>query len=187
MAQSTVESRLRVVQKEVQMRKLNFTYSFRPIYYFSRALGLMPFSIEYDSNGVAQEPKLSKLDCLWAIISISIYSSLVYQVCSYVKIPENPSEISYFEVLSNILMSLILFCSIILIIGLNVCNRFRFVNILKSFTTFDNEVWMFYKFKVIASCFFVSNNHFSKYRLPFLECISTTRNIIVKLGSSAQW
>lgn len=42
---------IKMIDKEIGTIKLNFAYSIRPIYYFSRVFGLMPFSIVSDVDG----------------------------------------------------------------------------------------------------------------------------------------
>lgn len=127
------------VENEVYAEKVSFTQSFRPIYYFSRMFGLMPFSIINDSNGEAQEPRISKLDGLWFVVAICTYLAMGYITYENAA-PKDPNSMPYKLLFVD---SIIFFPEIILgifIIGFEMCNRFKLINILKEFITFDTEV-----------------------------------------------
>lgn len=53
--------------------KLNWSFAFRPIYYFLRVYGFMPFTIVYDSIGEAQKTKVTLRDILWFLVSLCVY------------------------------------------------------------------------------------------------------------------
>lgn len=115
----------------------SFTFGLRPIYYFSRVFGLLPFSIIHDSDGVALEPKIGKLDALWMVINIGIYASMTYFVYK---------DINYYQnAITTTLLTgddLLFLMEIILgmvIIGLDFYNRFGFIDILRKFSIFDTE------------------------------------------------
>lgn len=58
-----------MVQRENSLKKENFEYCFRPIYYFSRAYGQIPFTITYYKNGAIDGVKIYKRDYIWVAIS----------------------------------------------------------------------------------------------------------------------
>lgn len=133
------DDRSKSVEKDPNLSNMNSAYSYRPIYYFSRIFGLMPFSIIYSSDGRAQKPRVSVFDGLWFVISICIY--ILMAVISYKNIilPTN-SNSSYLMILGDyVLLILGLFIGA-LTIGMDMCNRFKIVDILKMFDTFDNKV-----------------------------------------------
>lgn len=61
-----------------------FQHGFQPIYYFSRAIGLWPFSITYSSNGTIKA-RVHLLDSLWFIVSICLYLTALYCACDNIK------------------------------------------------------------------------------------------------------
>lgn len=138
--QPSVEVPMERIDIEVQSKKLHFVNVIQPIYYFSRVSGLMPFSINYDSNGNIQEPKVNKRDVLWFVTSICLYSAMVFIAGRNVNLPQS-SDLSFGIMVSGIhaikIVGLIL--TLIFII-LEMCNRSNIMRILKSFTSFDNEV-----------------------------------------------
>ena len=71
--QTTFISNNKTNKIKPQAKKLNFMDSFRPVYYFSRIFGLLPFSFIYDSNGDVQKTKITKFDGLWFLISMFVY------------------------------------------------------------------------------------------------------------------
>lgn len=69
---SSIHCHSEAAESVAKLKKYNFLYSFRPIYYLSRTVGLMPFSFTYNSIGVVQSARISRLDCLWMVISIFV-------------------------------------------------------------------------------------------------------------------
>lgn len=58
-------------------RNVQSKHGFKPIYYFSRALGLWPFTI--DSNGSIKKAHVRLVDILWFSMSICLYLLAAYQ------------------------------------------------------------------------------------------------------------
>lgn len=123
---------------EAPVRRLNFAYGFRPIYYFSRVCGLMPFSITYDSNGEIQKARVRVFDGLWFVISMCLYLLALHisfqETRKYYMMEPN------FLILGDFIprgMKLFFGCTKI---ALDMYNRAKLIGILKSFTEFDNEV-----------------------------------------------
>lgn len=63
-------------------QKDTFAYCFRPIHIVSRAFGLMPFSITFDSNGEIQKSNVSKFDVLWFVVWLCL---LLFGICFSLK------------------------------------------------------------------------------------------------------
>lgn len=59
---------LKFVKKKAFPKETDFVKSIRPIYYFSRVFGFLPFSIEFDSKGEVQNARISAFDFLWFVI-----------------------------------------------------------------------------------------------------------------------
>lgn len=123
--------------------QLNFFSSFKPNYYFLRALGLWPFSFVRDSNGEIIKSKITKLDLLWFIISIHLYvlASIVFFKSSKIFERENTKTTANYIIVNGnytrLIFGLIL---VALSIGIDMCNRFKLANALKMFATFDKLV-----------------------------------------------
>lgn len=115
----------------------DFAYSYRPMYYFSRCFGLLPFSFVYDSNGEIQAPRIRIFDAVWFVISIVIYVMLAIDSFRVVEIPKDASPIIF---LSNTLLLVLGLSNGAIMIVVNMCVRFKFVAILKTITNFDKEV-----------------------------------------------
>lgn len=141
---SPAESRSAVLNSQ----KFNFFYSFRPIYYFSRTFGFMPFTIVFNSNGSIQGPNIRTFDILWFIIAITIYilsAIVVLQNTEHLEMGSTTES----AILKNtdfvILVSMLFFGA--LIIAMDMYNRGTIVEMLKSIKSFDDEVPTFDKKK----------------------------------------
>lgn len=114
----------------------NFVYSYRPMYYFSRFFGLLPFSFVCDSSGQLQVPQIRAVDGVWFVFTIVGYIVLAINSC---QVPEPPKEAVPLIYYSNtLLLSVGLFNGANMIV-VNMCVRFKFVTILKIITDFDKE------------------------------------------------
>lgn len=63
----------------------NFAFCYRPIYYFARVCGQMPYTITYHPNGAIVGIKLYKCDFIWFAISLSIQISFIYMAINFYK------------------------------------------------------------------------------------------------------
>lgn len=77
--------------------KIDFAYSFRPIYYFSRVYGLMPFTITYNARGSINGLEVRLFDLLWFM------AILVLNVTITLMISKDSLYLQDLKVLSNIL------------------------------------------------------------------------------------
>lgn len=120
--------------------KFNYLYSFRPIYYFSRAFGFMPFSIISDTNGTIQGPAIRSFDIFWFIVWILLYFSSAFVSFRNGQFPKNSNTTESVILIGAdyvILTSGLIFGALIII--MDMCNRFKLVGILKNINTFDEE------------------------------------------------
>lgn len=120
-----------------------FTHVFRPIYYFNRLCGHMPFSIVQSSTDQLHRPRVSIFDVLWFAISICAYMGLVICICWYIKralsiYPVKP--ILYLLAATINLLRLINFLCGILMLIMDMCHRYKLVIIFNEFTVFDRKV-----------------------------------------------
>lgn len=133
--------------KNSQPKNYNFAYSFRPIYYISRAVGLLPFKITYDSNGAAQIAHISLFDGLWFAFSVCTYLTAAFRTYKQMSVSQDSSknQVINFGFHAILIEGLIVGA---VMIALDVCNRQKYVEILKKVSTFDNAV-SFFKLKYI--------------------------------------
>lgn len=87
--------------EKVQVEHGCFSYGFRPIYYFSRVIGLMPYSMVHNKNGEIQEHRIYYRDGLWILTSISLYISVILHVFRDMKLPKDPNSTLYIFILGN--------------------------------------------------------------------------------------
>lgn len=121
-------------------KKINFVHSFRPIYIVSRAFGLMPFSMAYQSNGAIQKPTVCMLDILWFLFSIGVNGFGIYTLSASIIRKPLSKEPAHLVVLSIYLIVILgLFLGLFTII-FDMCNRSKLVDIVKNFIIFDNKV-----------------------------------------------
>lgn len=135
----SIETRFRVDDPQTTNQKRNFLHSFRPIYLISRGFGLMPFSIVYYPNGDIVGPKVTIFDGIWFAISLCVYTCGIYVASVYPVFNQPTSKVSMVLIIGYtvcFLLGLILgHVSIIL----EMCNRFKLINIIEKFTIFDQE------------------------------------------------
>lgn len=118
--------------------KDSFAYSFRSIYYYSRVFGLLPYSIIYDTEGEPQVPRVGVLNCLWFIVSIFLYSSMAY--VSYIDMSiSHDQNVPHVLVLGSYFLQILSLIFGAVIIIMDMCNRHRFVDILRKIGIFDKE------------------------------------------------
>lgn len=112
-------------------------HGFHPIYYFSRCVGLWPFTITYNSNGTIKAARIRLFDMLWFLFSIGFYLTALYCNCAYLK-TNMQSDNTFHLINFTTQMAFILFG--IVGVVLDMFNRKRLVNILDSFAIFDRKV-----------------------------------------------
>lgn len=119
----------------------DFMNTFKPLYYFLRALGLMPFSIERTANGSIWRPKVKVLDILWLLSVIFIHTSttIIYFKCPNNKL-SSKSHNTYKGFIARNLHLAVGLTSCVLFILMDLYNRYDLVDLLKKFSIFDKEV-----------------------------------------------
>lgn len=122
--------------KESGIKITNFGSVFRPLHYLSRISGIAPFSIVTNSNGDVQKPKIHIHDGLLFLTMICIYG--LFSIHSYNRF--NLSGKSYLLYLCAYLFETFTFAYGILMVIMNVCNRFKLIEMLKTYIRFDKEV-----------------------------------------------
>lgn len=137
MAQGSIESQLNIKIKNALNAKCSFVHSFRPIYIVSRIFGQMPFSIAYNANGAIDRPVVHKLDVVWFVIAISVFTWDIYhylkrlimcQKCVWEVISVTPKFIYTIERFLGLLA-----------IILDMCYRFKLFDVFKKIIIFDKR------------------------------------------------
>lgn len=121
------------------LKKLDFEYGFRPVYYFSRLTGFWPFSIIRHSDGTIQKARIGFFDILWSILLICLYLIFAFFAYEVLKVGRDKNEDNIrFYVYNVFKMGSVLFGIFGIILDMR--NRNKLVDILRKFNTFDNEV-----------------------------------------------
>lgn len=126
-------------RKRTEWHKNGFVQSVSPIYFFSRVVGLMPFTIAHDRDSKILRAKVTAFDFIWFVISISVHTCFVviwYRNLDYKKI-KNVSNVLPIGMGAHATFGLIY--SVICVV-MDMCNRCKLVDLLRRFMTFDKEV-----------------------------------------------
>lgn len=121
-------------------KDFNFAYGFRPIYYFSRIFGLMPFTFVYNSKGKIDGLKVGLVDILWLIISITINLTMAFMILGSTQYLYYVKSTSF--ILEGVDYFLLLVAAILntTIIGFGICIASKLVGVLKNIDSFDDNV-----------------------------------------------
>lgn len=135
--QSAMEDSLKISQ----LKLMSFGSVFRPLHCLARSWGLAPFSIAIDSNGELQRPKIHLCDGLWAFAITLLYASFVnYSVEAFNFARTCLDKETWILILCARILTIFAFVYGILTIIINLCNRFKLINMIKMFVRFDEEV-----------------------------------------------
>lgn len=122
---------------EPPAKQRNFAYCIRPIYYFARVAGQMPFTITHQPNSSIVKVNLFKRDIIWLIMSMCIQVFLICEAIREFKSEKSSWSTLYFSSITVWVVSLVLGVCVML---LDAYNRYKFERILNEFTIFDKEV-----------------------------------------------
>lgn len=126
--------------KKELSKNFNFMYSFRPIYYFSRAYGFLPFTIIYSSRGTIHGIEVQTFDILWFGISIIMNSILAFMISNDTELLQDSKGGSIILVGGDYLAHIFSMVFLVLSIGTDMCIRYKLVDILKKINNFDEKV-----------------------------------------------
>lgn len=124
----------------VNLTDFNFAYGFRPIYYFSRVFGLMPYTLIYNPNGTIEGHKIKAIDMLWFIISIAINLIMTLMILESTQYLHEIKSTSFILEGGDHLLLLLGAIFNFIIIGMDMGIRFKLMDIFKNINTFDEEV-----------------------------------------------
>lgn len=128
--------------KDEHEKIVHFTRVFRPIYCFARICGFMPFSIRRtDSLNGHFVPRVSPCDVIWFAISMCFYLTMIVNTFwGRIFLPHEANALLSAIAVGNYLLRLLILSFSIVHLIIDVCNRYKLVNILNDFTVFDQEV-----------------------------------------------
>lgn len=126
----------------IKSDEINFAKSLRPIYKFSRAFGLMPFTIVLDEKYNIKGARVRPLDIARCTVAISLCTVMAVIYYQYIELPkdQNVSIILIYGDAILIIVGLIYACTATV---LDMINRYKISAILKSLNNFDNSVCIF--------------------------------------------
>lgn len=137
---SSTKIQLKFDFEKVHTKIINFAESFRPIYYFARFCGQMPFSIVRSSNDEYRHSQVSKYDAFWFILSICLYLAVSYRTCQILSFEINANKTEHVLFLGNATLHVMTMTFGILKVAMDMYNRHKLVYILNKFIQFDQEV-----------------------------------------------
>lgn len=184
MAQPSAPVRIKVVESTAKVMKLDFAYTFRPVYYFSRIFGFLPFTIVYNANGSIQGPKVRVFDITWFMLSIALY---ILSAFMHFRSIENLKSQSFVLIVGDFLLLKLGLVFCILVIVMDMCNRFKLVEILKQFNSFDDKVSPRPKIEFTSANIYAINFFFFECRWPMWEFISIIKKNIDAIANAVQW
>lgn len=109
---------------------------FQPIYYFSRCIGLWPFTIAYNSNGSAKVARVQLFDIFWFFISIGLHLTTLYDAYEYLVRGTTYNLKNILFIVTQIPPLIFVVVGIIL----DMFYRNNLVSILNKFNIFDKAV-----------------------------------------------
>lgn len=138
--------------KNNSSKDIGFASSFLSIYKFSRLFGLMPFTVTFDAKGNVNHPHIKLFDILW--LTLCLYSCMMMAFTYYenFKLPQ-AQKISSILVFGNAFLIIFGVLWVIIIIIMDLMNRFKLIALLKMFNSFDKEVSAFIAYEFSESRF----------------------------------
>lgn len=124
--------------KADRLRAENFYDCIRPVYILSRIFGLLPFSINYDTNGHAESVCVRMFDAIWFAGAMAINLIFIYFMIDFIK-GSSPTRSAFSEFGGRLILIFSLVNSSLSII-LDLFNQSRLLKISKDFFAFDAEV-----------------------------------------------
>lgn len=137
MTQSQIERQFQITTSK---RKLNFEYSFRPIYIVSRIFGQTLFTFEYNWNGKINGAVIHKFDIVWLFILSIVNICSIYYIFNGLNLQrDDPTKPVIFFIGFIIVSTALCMLSVFSII-FDMCCREKFSEIIKKFIIFDKKV-----------------------------------------------
>lgn len=173
-----------VKRKENSSEQWNFAFCFRPIYYFARVCGQMPFTITCPENGTMVGAKMFKRDFIWLAMSLCIQIAFIHMAVQLFKSNQRANLVTYTIYFGNLTVWFISLLLGICTMVLGAQNRLKIVGILNEFTIFDQEVFEATNY-FLGNCILISihmSSYVCKSSPVIMEFISTIKWEIDTLG-----
>lgn len=127
-------------------KTMSFGSVYRSHYYLSRVWGLASFSIATDSNEEIKIAKIRLYDVVWFLATISIYSLFTFDELNQFEDFRRKSNQKGFNgawilIACARLVNILGFSYGILVVVMNICNRFNLMNLVNMYIRFDKEVY----------------------------------------------
>lgn len=131
-------------KENVPLLRNHFFNTWRSIYHFPRAFGLMPFSIICGTNGEVCRAQVKLFDLFWFTFSICL--NLFSSFFGLDKLTFQHGKVEEIDVLRSIIQlnDVVQFILPPTIIAISMYNRSCFIDILKELTSYDKEVRVCY-------------------------------------------
>lgn len=126
-------------KKVHRLKKDSFVVTFWPVYFCSRYFGFLPFSLVFDSNGEIRRARVGIFDIVWFIMSIGLYLCLAILYIQMIETPQDPTA-SFILFFGDTVFNVVAMLLLILMAIMDMCNRNKLVDIVKTFSAFDKEV-----------------------------------------------
>lgn len=137
------ESNGEFVKHKVCEQPKDSMYSFWPTYLFNRSVGLLPFSIVRSPNGDVLKPKVGTFDIIWFVAALSWYLLMAFLSYQDLKLPQDPKESFILKLGDHMLLIWGLLHGSLMVI-MDMCNRYRLIDIAQKYGAFDKEVTSFH-------------------------------------------
>lgn len=132
-----------IVRMSTTLGLKHFSYTFRFLYFQSRIVGMLPFSIKRNKSGQIIGQHVTFVDIIWFIISIASYIVTTYyanQILSPIKAKIRADDPSF---IGGSLISILGIATGISFTIFDMINRNRFFKIFRNFDMFDEQVNIF--------------------------------------------
>lgn len=126
-------------RNEILLKDINFAYNIKPVHFFSRLFGLMPFGMVQKLNSDVFEPQVNIFEIIRFIFAIFVYLFLAFFYFRMMKLPSDGNESNVLMLGDKLLISSGLIIAAIMVIK-NMIDRFKLIDISNKFISFDKKV-----------------------------------------------
>lgn len=182
----SVDSFFETSKTSLHSNEHSFLFTLRPVIHFSRLFGLISYSIVQEPNGEIREPKVTKCGAFWFVSSMALCLSMAY--INHINSPSLSNSVSF--ILHMGLHLLVFFEMIfgVIVLLFDMCNRFKTVAILKTFTNFDTEVSLFEKTVInVLNVIYFNLFYFQMICISSTQMVDTTFQFDYKKSNRFNW
>lgn len=129
------------VNEKIHTKITKFVDIFRPVYYFSRLCGQMPFSmVQQTLHSDFYKPQVGRRDALWFTISMVSYTTVTIFTCLKLTAKFDQNKTVYVLFMGNSMLHSMTMLFGVVKLAMDMYNRHKLVSILNKFTQFDHKV-----------------------------------------------